>query len=114
MAKKKKLRSRSTSPQVNAPTQCTPRSIKDVFARAQQAISHSTRVLRQRNQGSDATAQQGNRNQGLGATAQQGDASTTTNASDATAPDRNNTGANATQECGAMDLDLSLLLELAT
>jgi len=114
MAKKKKSRSRSTLRQVNAPTQRTPRSVTDVFARAQQAINNGSRVLQRRNQGLDATVQQSDGNQGLVVTAQQGNAPMTRNVSNATTPDRNNTGANMTQEHRAMDLDLSLLLELVT
>ena len=52
--------------------------------------------------------------QGSNVMAQQGDASTTAKTSDATTPDHNNSGANAMQEHGAMDPDVSLLSELAS
>ena len=99
---------------MSAPTQRTPRSVTDVFARTQQVISNSSNVLRRRNQGLDAPVQQGDGKQGLGVTIQQGDASSMTGTSNITTPDRNNTRANTTQEHGVMDADSSLLSHLAT
>jgi len=64
-------------------------------------MSNGAKLLRQGNQGPNATTQQV-------------DASTTTSASATTTPDRSNTETNTTQEHGVMDADSSLLSELAT
>jgi len=59
-------------------------------------------------------AMQRNKNQGSDATAQQGNASTTANAPSASTPDGNNLGANTTQEHGVMDSNASLLSDLGS
>jgi len=69
---------------------------------AQQLMSSSSKAMRQnKNQGSDATVQQGN-------------ALTTANAPSASTPDNNNLGANTTQEHGVMDSNASMLLDLGS
>jgi len=105
---KQKQRHRSTLPQVNAPmqrapiapTQRAPRVVSDAIAGMQQALSSGLKVMGRGN------------NQDLGATVQHGDASMTANAPSASAPDNSNSGADKTQECGVMDPDALLLLEL--
>jgi len=63
-----------------------------------------------KNQGSDATVQQGD----ASTMVQQGDASTIVNAPSASLPDGSNSGTNTTQEYGVMDPDVSLLSELGS
>jgi len=74
----------------------------------QMLSSGSKAMQRGKSQDSSATAQQGD----ASTTAQQGDASTIANAPSAKALDSNNPGTNATQECGVMDPNTSLLSEL--
>jgi len=116
---KKKQHSRSTSLQVNAPTQCTPsgptqrttRVVADAITGMRQMLSSGSKAMqRGKSQDSSATAQQGD----ASTTAQQGDASTIANAPSAKALDSNNPGTNATQECGVMDPNTSLLSELGS
>jgi len=107
---KKKQRSRSTSPQLNAPmqrtpnapTQRTPRVVSDAIAGMQWVLSSSSKAIRR------------GKNQDLGATVQQGNASTIANAPSASPPDSSNLGANAMKEHGVMDPDASLLSELGS
>jgi len=64
---------------------------------------------------SGSKAMRRNKNQGLDATVQQGDASTIANAPSASAPDNNNLGANAMQEYGVMgDSNASMLSDLGS
>ena len=74
------------------------------------AVADASRQLM--NGGLKATRQ--NKNQGWDAAVQQGNVSTTANAPSASAPDNSNLGANATQECGAMDLNVSMPLDLGS
>jgi len=84
---------------VCAPTQHATRSVTGVFARVQQGMSDSAKILRQGDQGPND------------ATTQQVDTSTMTSVSATATPDRNNTGANTMQKHGVMDA--SLMSELA-
>ena len=99
---KKKQRSRSTSSQVNALTQRTPRVISNTIAGMQRVLSCGLKVMRR------------GKNQDSGATAQQGNVSMIANAPSASTPNNNNSGANATQECRVMDPDALLLSELVS
>jgi len=108
---KKKLHSRSTSPQVNAPMQRTPsgpnqRSIvaEAINAGVRQLVSSGLKAL---------TGRQ-NQSQGSNAAAQQGDASTTVNASMVSVPNDPNSRTNTTLEHGAVDPNALLLLELGS
>ena len=73
-----------------------------VTAASRQMLHSSLKAMRRhKNQGSDATVQQGN-------------APTTASAPSASAPDNNNLGANAIQEYGVMDSNASLLSDLGS
>jgi len=109
---KKKQRSRSTSPQVNVPTQRTPIGLMQRTTRVVEAIATGVRQLM--GSGSKATSGRRGKNQGSNATVQQGDASTIANTSSVNVPDSNNSGTNTTQECGAVDPNASLLSELGS
>ena len=104
---KKKSRSRSTSPHANAPTQRTPAGL---MQRMTKVVTNAVTTASRQLLNSGTKAMQQNKNQGSDATVQQGDVSATANAPSANAPDSNDLGANTTQEHGAMDLCNSSLL----
>jgi len=105
---KKKKRSRSTLPQVNAPTQRAPNAwthrapklVTDAIAGVQRVMSSGTKAMRR------------GKNQDAGAPVQQGDASTIANVPSTGAPGNSNSAANTTQEHGVVDPDASLLSDL--
>jgi len=109
MAKKRRSRSRSTSPHTNAPTQHAPARI---MQRASKVVANAATTAARQLMSSGSKAMQRNKSQGLDATVQQGDASTTVNAQGANASNNSNSGVNATQEHGAMDPNASLLSDL--
>jgi len=111
MAKKRRSRSRSTSLHTNAPTQHTPAGI---MQRTTKVVANAATTAAQQLMSSGSKAMQRNKNQGLDARAQQGDASMAANASSANAPDNSNSNANTTQEYGAMDPNASMLSDLGS
>jgi len=92
--------------------QSTSRVMAEAVSTGVRRILHSgSKVMRRgKNQDSDATVQQGDES----AMVQQDDASTIVNAQSTSVPDGGNSGNNATQECGVMDPDVSMLLELGS
>jgi len=109
---KRKSHSRSTSPHANAPTQRTPAGL---MQRATKVVANAVAAASLQLMNSGLKAMRRNKNQGLGATVQQGNVLATANAPGANAPDGNNLGANAMQECGAMDShNASLLSDLGS
>ena len=105
---------------MNVATQRTPsgaaqsasRVVTEAVSTGVRRILHSgSKVMRRgKNQDSDATVQQGDESTMV----QQDDASTIVNAQSTSVPDGGNSGNNATQECGVMDPDVSMLLELGS
>jgi len=106
MAKKRRSRSRSTSPHTNAPTQHATAGIMQCMSKV--VANAATTAVRQL-MSSGSKAMRRNKNQGPDATVQQGDASTTANVQGANASNNSNSGVNATQEHGTMDPNASLL-----
>jgi len=94
MAKKRRSRSRSTSPHTNAPTQHATAGIMQCMSKV--VANAATTAVRQL-MSSGSKAMRRNKNQGPDATVQQGDASTTANVQGANASNNSNSGVNATQ-----------------
>jgi len=111
MAKKRRLHSRSTSPHTNAPMQHTPAGI---MQRTTKVVANAATTAARQLMSSGSKAMQRNKNQGSDATVQQGDASTAANALSANAPDNSNSSANTAQEYGAMDPNASMLSDLGS
>jgi len=109
MAKKRRSRSRSTSPHNNALTQHTPAGI---MQRTLKVVANANTTAARQLMSSGLKAMRRNKNQGSDATVQQGDASTTANAQGANASNNSNSGVNTMQEYGAMDPNASLLSDL--
>jgi len=108
---KKKQRSRSTSPQVNAPTQRTP-SGPNQHARVAEAINAGVRQLVI--SALKALTGRQNQSQSSNAMVQQGNASAMVNAPSVNVPDDPNSRMNTTLECRAVDPNASLLSELGS
>jgi len=108
MAKKRRLRSRSTSPHANASAQPT---LAGMIQRMKAVANAATTVARQL-MSSGLKAMQRNKNQGSDAAVQQGDASMAANAQSANASNNSNSGANVMQECRAVDPNASMLSDL--
>ena len=82
--------------------------------RTTKVVANAVTIASRQTLSSGSKAMRRNKNQGSDATVQQGNASTTANAPSASPPDNNNLGANTTQEYGAMDLNVSLLSDLGS
>jgi len=109
---KRKLRSRSTSPHANAPTQHAPAGL---MQRRTKVVTNAVTTASRQLLNSGSKDMRRNKNQDLDATVQQGDVLATANAPGANAPASNNLGANAMQEYGAMDSrNTSLLSDLGS
>jgi len=117
MAKKRRSRSRSTSPHTNAPMQRTPAGI---VQRTTKVVANAATTAARQLMSSGTKAMRRNKSQGLDATAQQGDASTAANAPSASAPNNSgnwvnsNSSTNTTQEYGAIDPNASMLSDLGS
>jgi len=109
MAKKRRSRSRSTSPHANASTQHTPAGI---VQRTTKVVANAATTAARQLMSSGSKAMRRNKNQGSDATVQQDDALAAANAQSANAFNNSSSGANATQEYGAVDPNASMLSDL--
>jgi len=109
MAKKRRSRSRSTSPHTNALTQHTPAGI---MQRTSKVVANAATAVARQLMSSGSKAIRRNKNQGSDATVEQGDESTTANAQNASASNNYESGVNTTQEHAIVDPNASLLSDL--
>jgi len=82
-----------------------------IMQRTTKVVTNAVTAASRQLMNSGSKAMRRNKNQGLDATVQQGDESTTANAPSASAPNNNNLGANTTQEYVVMDLNALMLLD---
>jgi len=109
MAKKRRSRSRSTSPHTNEPTQHAPAGI---MQHTSKVVANAATAAARQLMNSGSKAMRRNKNQGSDAMVQQGDGSTTENAQGASASNDNESGVNTTQEHVTVDRNALLLSDL--